>query len=371
MTSPVLPIARVVPALRRWFAGAKRDLPWRRVNPRTGRRNPYHVLVSEIMLQQTQVSRVEPAFRAFVRRFPSVRSLARAHPDDVRRAWSGLGYYRRAMLLHRAAAEIVSRFAGRVPDDADALRSLPGVGRYTAGAVASIAFARPAPIVDGNVLRVLIRLAGRDGAADDPDSLAWAWTQAERLVGTTDTEPIHDPGEINEALMEFGALVCTPAAPRCDACPLAGACGALRAGRVAEIPRPKRAPRRERLDLHVLVLTDARGRVLLTRRPEGALWGGLWAPPDAHDEPAARTLAARLGATLAPAGVVERTLTHRRLVLHVWRGETARARASTTRRWVPPADLAREGAPSAHRAAVALALGDSRTKKAPGSKPGA
>lgn len=371
MTSPDVPIARVVPVLRRWFARAKRDLPWRRLDPRTGRRNPYHVLVSEIMLQQTQVSRVEPAFRAFVRRFPGVRALARAHPDDVRRAWSGLGYYRRAMLLHRAAAEIVDRFGGRVPDDADALRTLPGVGRYTAGAVASIAFGRPAPIVDGNVLRVLLRVGGRDGAADDPASLAWAWSQAERLVRATGPDAAPDPGEINEALMEFGALVCTPAAPRCDACPLARACGALRAGRVAEIPRPKRAPRRERLDLHVLVLTEARGRVLLERRPEDALWSGLWAPPDAPDEPAAHALAAHLGATLAPAGMVERTLTHRRLVLHLWRGVVARARTSDTRRWERPADLSREGVPSAHRAAVAHALGETRTKKAPGSKPGA
>src|SRR5690606_18237159 len=161
--------------LCRWFHDHAREMPWR-ILPR----DPYHALVSEFMLQQTQVSRVLEKFPAFLARFPTLRHLARADEQDVLAAWSGLGYYRRARNLHAAARAIADRFDGRVPASADDLRSLPGVGRYTAGAVASIVFNQPVPIVDGNVARVLIRLEGRDLAADEGQP--WAWTRAAELV---------------------------------------------------------------------------------------------------------------------------------------------------------------------------------------------
>ncbi|MDX2131717.1 MAG: A/G-specific adenine glycosylase [Planctomycetota bacterium] len=349
---------RVPVALVRWFEQSRRPFPWRKVNPRTGRRDPYRALVSEFMLQQTQASRVEPAFRAFVRRFPSVRALARAHPDEVRRAWSGLGYYRRASMLHAAACEIVSRFGGVVPRDAAALRTLPGVGAYTAGAIASIVYNEREPIVDGNVLRVLLRLHGRDGAADDPASVSWAWAQARHLAA----DPRVQPGEVNEGIMEFGALVCTPAAPRCDACPLARQCVARRTGRVHEIPRPKRPPPRAEVHLHVLVVTDLAGRVLLEQLPADGLWARLWAPPTiaGADADLARD-AARRGLSLLPAGELARTLTHRRVRLRLWRAHVpTRPRPSRTRRWVLPDALVDQGVPSAHVAAVRAALAAAR-----------
>jgi len=190
-------------------------------------RDPYFSLVSELMLQQTQVARVIEKFTEFVGRFPTVEALARADEGGVLAVWSGLGYYRRARHLHRAAREIVARFEGRVPTTVEELMTLPGVGRYTAGAVASMVFGRAEPLVDGNVARVLVRIEGRECSA--AEGVAWAWERAGELVriaeapkGQSAKRSLLGPGVFNEGLMELGAVVCVPRGPRCGVCPVRG-----------------------------------------------------------------------------------------------------------------------------------------------------
>ncbi len=246
------PHARAIAgALVRWFRRGHRDLPWRRT------RDPYAVWVSEIMLQQTRVEVVVPYYERFLARFPAVDTLATAPLDEVLAQWAGLGYYRRARQLHAAAGSIVRDHAGRLPEPEDALRGLPGIGRYTAGAIRSIAFGLPAPIVDGNVARVLSRLFALAGG---PGEAAWEkrlWGLATALV------PAADPSAFNQGLMELGATVCTPRAPRCDACPLARFCQARGHGRPEAYPPPKARARVERVERWALVST---------RRSDGALW---------------------------------------------------------------------------------------------------
>lgn len=322
-----------------WFASAARDLPWRR------RRGGYAALVSELMLQQTQVSRVLEKFEPFLERFPTPAALAAASEDEVLAAWQGLGYYRRARLLHAAAKACVARHDGEVPPDLESLLELPGVGRYTAGAIASIVHGAPAPIVDGNVARVLLRVFGRDGRPGDRATDAWAWERADAFARGAGDEV----AAANEGLMELGATVCTPAAPRCAECPLAARCRARAEGRVDSIPSPKaRAARRE------LVLVTARiartdGAVLLEQRPRGGLWGGLWQPPTVEHpegaELAPRAAAQALGLDLAlvPVGIVPFATTHRSVRFVVLearvRGRGA-ALATAGRRWVGAHELA-------------------------------
>lgn len=258
--------ARRITRLCEWFAAHARDLPWRR--NRTG----YTALVAEAMLQQTQVSRVIEVFNRFMRRFPDVRSLARADEQEVLAHWQGMGYYRRAENLHAAARMIVDEFDGNVPRDVESLLRLPGVGRYTAGAIASIVHGAAAPIVDGNVERVLARWHAKH-AAGEQDSKRWTWRKAEELAAAAPR-----PGVFNEALMELGALVCTPASPRCGSCPVAGDCLARKRGLQNEIPAPRRRPERA-ARVHHAVVISAGGKVLLEQRPRGGMWGGMWQPP--------------------------------------------------------------------------------------------
>jgi A/G-specific adenine glycosylase len=279
--------------LTRWFSARARDLPWRRPlvddpnsPPRPDRirprRDPYATLVSELMLQQTQVSRVIEKFQAFLAEFPTVRHLADADEHRVLALWSGLGYYRRARLLHAAARKIVDDFDAVIPADIDQLRSIPGIGDYTAGAIASIALDRPVPLVDGNVARVLFRLHGRDAAQSDPRDMAWAWKRAARLVDAATSAvgtPALHAGDLNEALMELGATVCTPAAARCMFCPVRDRCDAYSKGLVDRIPRPKKAPAKRAILCLCLLITDRRGRLLLERRSDDGMWAGMWQTP--------------------------------------------------------------------------------------------
>jgi A/G-specific adenine glycosylase len=318
---PLDPAARdanVAVALGAWFDGAARDLPWRR------QREPYAVWLSEIMLQQTRVDTVVPYFQRFLQRFPDVRALASADLDDVLHLWSGLGYYRRARQLHAAAREVTERFGGVFPDGIAELRSLPGVGAYTAGAIASIAYGRREPLVDGNVARVLARLeAIDDPMGGSPATARRLWAVAARLL------PGERPGRFNEALMELGATVCTPREPRCDACPLSPFCAARAAGRERELPVTVARRATPLIEAVSLVLTDGRGRVLFARRREGGLFGGLWEPPmveGVSTPAAARPLLAALGLPLGPLlgrralrelGRVTHVLTHRRMAVTV------------------------------------------------------
>jgi A/G-specific adenine glycosylase len=281
-------IARFRTAVLGYFDTARRDVPWRED------RDPYRVMVSEFMLQQTRTETVIPYFEEWIRAFPDVERLAHAGPEDVLKRWEGLGYYRRARNLHRSAREIVERHGGRVPSDPNVLRTLPGIGEYTAGAIASIAFDVATPAIDGNVRRVMARLA------DDPDpqpTLLRAWTSA--LVD------LDRPGAFNQGLMELGSRVCRPRGPHCATCPVGDWCRAKAAGTQADRPRPAKrgSVPHEHRGVAVLVRAGSRGsghQILLRRRSDDGLLGGLWEMPSAvaPDPSEAQTVARALAYSL-------------------------------------------------------------------------
>jgi len=279
-------------SLARWFAEHGRALPWRPAAARTppGPRDPYAVLVSEVMLQQTRVEAVVPYFERWMRRFPDVRSLASADVDEVLKLWQGLGYYRRALRLHEAARWLVSERGGAFPATRDGLRSLPGVGPYTSAAVAALAFGEDQIAVDGNVRRVAARLLGR---AELPADREVERALAELLDGGPGPGNGRNAPQppVAEALIELGALVCTPRAPACDDCPLRSGCNAAAQGTPEAFPAPRArraTPRRRRYALVAL----AGDRVWLRRRGVGEMLSGLWGFPQTADAPpGARCLA--------------------------------------------------------------------------------
>ena len=256
--------------LLRWYDQHKRELPWRAVPP--ARANPYHVLVSEAMLQQTQVATVIAYFQRFIAAYPTLGDLAAAEEQQVLHLWQGLGYYRRARHLHAAARRIVADHAGRIPRTAPSLMTLPGVGRYSAGAVASIAFNQPEPVLDGNVARVLARHRALDQPIDDNATRKQLWFTAQQLL-----DP-HRPGDFNQALMELGALRCLPRKPDCAACPLARSCLAHQRGLSHSLPvrRPRSTPRPV---VHAVAAIQRNGRWLFHQRPDVGLWASLWQLP--------------------------------------------------------------------------------------------
>jgi len=314
------------------------------------------------MLQQTRVETVIPYYERFLARFPTVDALADAEPDEVMTSWAGLGYYSRARNLRAAAQQVVREHGGRVPGEVEALRALPGVGRYTAGAVASIAFERPAPVVDGNVARVLARLLALELDVRSPAGERRLWAEAEALAHGP------APGELNQALMELGARLCTPRAPRCPQCPLARHCRALAAGLTEALPvkAPKAAPKRIEA---VAALLERGRRVLAVRRPPRGLLGGLWELPGGElggGEPSARALgrALRERIGLAPVGArllgeVTHGFTHRTLRLHVFRATASagrvRRREIDAHRWLPLPALERLPLSAVAKKALALA----------------
>lgn len=344
-------IARAVCA---WFSAHARPMPWR-ITPR----DPYLSLVSEVMLQQTQVSRVLEKWPGFVGRFPTLAALAAAPEQAVLAAWSGMGYYRRARHVHAAAREIVSRFGGRVPDDPVALRSLPGIGRYTAGAIASIVYGRPEPIVDGNVARVLLRVEGKRLGPEE--GVKWAWGRAEELVQSSRGPERQSarssglsrgggragvgPAMLNEGLMELGAVVCTPRAPRCGECPLARVCVARARGVQDRIPRAKRAVLKRPIYCATVLIEDSGGRVLVERRGTAGLWAGMWQAPTIERPrraPTRREIERTLG--VGPIERVERftrALSHRDATFDVWHAAEATPKTPTPPggRWVTRAAL--------------------------------
>jgi A/G-specific adenine glycosylase len=326
-----------------WFARARRDLPWRETP-----RDPYRVWLSEVMLQQTRVEVVVPYYLRFLRRFPTLASLAGANEDEVLALWSGLGYYARGRNLHRAARAAAA--AGGLPRTEAALRELPGFGPYTAAAVASLAFGEQVPLVDGNVARVLARVLRLSG--DAAEARERAWRIAPQLL------PRGRAGEFNEALMELGATVCTPRNPRCGACPLSRDCGARRQGEPEGFPRPRRAKTRPLLIWAAPALLRADGAVLLRRRGEGELFAGLWDLPSAGvrgDDAAgaARATLAACGVSgrprLEPCGEVRQVLTHRDLRVLLFRARARTAATPAGLRWALPADLASVGLSSLAR----------------------
>lgn len=285
-----------------WDAHGRKDLPWQR-DP-----TPYRVWVSEVMLQQTQVATVLRYYERFMAHFPDVVALAAAPADAVLHLWSGLGYYSRARNLHRAAQRVRDEFAGVVPVEFAALASLPGIGRSTAGAILALATGQRHPILDGNVRRVLARLHRIEEAPDRPAVIARLWTLAD---GHT---PEVRVAAYTQAIMDLGATVCTRRAPQCIACPLAGICRAHHDGVAEGLPAPKRRRARPQRATVALLVRDPEGRVLLEKRPDSGIWGGLWGLPETENlDAVAGWCLARLGAppgALRALPVVRHGFTH-------------------------------------------------------------
>jgi A/G-specific adenine glycosylase len=325
-------------ALLAHYDRSHRDLAWRRT------RDPYRIWLSEVMLQQTRVETVEPRYRRFLQRFPTVRRLASAQPEEVCEEWVGLGYYSRARNLNAAARAIVKFHGGRVPREPSELERLPGIGRYTAGAIASIAFGVEAPVVDGNVARVLSRLFALQTAPRSTVGARRLWSLAGELVRGD------RPGDLNQAIMELGATLCLPAHPRCGECPLRRFCRAARSPDPTRYPR--KAPRPARPELHIAFAWA----VWLERRPLDGLWAGLWQPPAAEGARAKRTLETETGLELGPAlASIEHHLTHRRVIARVFPAAGAvRLRHRTT--LAPYADPLAAPLSALARKAVSAAL---------------
>lgn len=338
-----------------FFDQHARDLPWRRDH------DGYRVWTSEIMLQQTRVEAVVPYYERWMRRFPTIDALAAASQDDVLKAWEGLGYYSRARNLHSAARLVRERFGGTMPDDYSALRALPGIGDYTAGAIASIVYGLPEPAVDGNVRRVLSRLFDRDLEGNNLRTVAAVLVPAER------------PGDFNQALMELGATICTPRSPRCGNCPVSELCLANAVG--TQMLRPARKPKSAvpTFDVGVAVVRDNASRVLLVRRPDHGLLAGMWELPgalaEAGDTPADAALRAarrtlRLDTvaleTNEPAAnresvaSIEHRFSHRVERYHAYSvAGTFRLRTTTQRAWYDPDAPSERALPRAQRKLLA------------------
>ena len=322
-----------------WYARHKRSLPWR------DEPDAYRIWISEIMLQQTQVETVIPYYERWLARFPSVEALAAAPLNDVLAAWEGLGYYSRARNLHRAAQIVAGELGGKLPSNVAGLLALPGIGRYTAGAIASMAFGVDAPVLDGNVKRVLARVFDVRSDVKSPAGTKELWTLTEGQV------PPGRAGDYNQALMDLGATICTPRAPACDICPVRGLCAARRLGVQLQRPvMPARRPRPERV--YAAGVVRKAGRVLLGQRATDELLGGLWAFPAVECSPSSafgdglrRALRDDWGLAVS-VGPQLQTLfhgfTHFKLTLHVfecrWRAGRVK-RGASPRRWVRPADL--------------------------------
>ena len=332
-----------------FYDRSRRDLPWRTSA------NPYAVWVSEVMLQQTRVSTVLRYFPAWMKRFPSVRALALAPEADVLHAWQGLGYYSRARRLHGAAKAVVERHGGELPSNPEALRALPGVGAYSAGAIASIAFGLQEPIVDGNVVRVLSRAFGLRGDPEKAPLKRALWTLARELV------PAERPGDFNQALMELGATVCTPRSPICDNCPLQKRCVARAEGLVEALPELKRRDAPTPVGVAAAIVR-ANGRVLVVQVPDDATrWAGLYTFPQVErgtNEEAARAAAravreqAGLTAEVGErAAVLTHAITRFRITLEAYDAVVTAPRTRTTARasFVRPGELGGLAMPAPHR----------------------
>jgi len=339
-----------------WYDAHGRDLPWRET------RDPYAILVSEVMLQQTQVSRVVTYWPAFLDRFPSAEALASASLDDVLSAWSGLGYYGRARRLRAAAVQIVAEHGGVVPESPEALRRLPGIGKYTAAAVSSIAFNLPEPVLDANVVRVVARLLA---FREDASGAAGRRVLAAAAAGLL--EPGR-PGDSNQALMDLGATVCTPESPSCSSCPALPYCAAAAAGHPERFPSPARRGATVET-FEAVAVVARRGKVLLGKPGhERGWWEGLWIPPrspiDRVEEAAERLAGALasigLSGVLVPWGkTIRYTVTRHRVSTRVFALESPRGalRKSSGWRWFSSEDLAGLALPAPYLRALSDRIG--------------
>jgi len=342
-------------ALLAWFEADARDLPWRKTS------DPYKVWLSEVILQQTRVDQGLPYYERFVEAFPTVEALASASEDAVLKRWEGLGYYTRARNLHKAAKTVVDVYGGVLPRAPEALQLLPGVGKYTAGAIASIAFGARAPVVDGNVKRVLARLFNIEESIDDSETEKALWGIADALV------PADRPGDFNQAMMELGARICVPKSPDCAACPVAAQCQARRAGVQRERPvrnAKKAVPHKE----IVIAAIENDGKFLLGKRPPTGLLGGLWEfpggkiePGETHEQALVRECDEELGVRVRVGGMVanvKHAYTHLRVTLNVYRCRVVsgkpKAKTHTELRWVAPSEFDEFAFPKANHKFIDL-----------------
>ncbi|TAN00729.1 MAG: A/G-specific adenine glycosylase [Rhizobiaceae bacterium] len=343
----------IAAALLFWYDRHHRDLPWRTPPAAVragGRSEPYHVWLSEIMLQQTTVEAVKPYFRKFTALWPTVGALADADPDDIMKAWAGLGYYSRARNLVKCAREIVSKHGGIFPRDEAELKALPGIGDYTAAAVAAIAFDRPATVVDGNVERVVSRLAALERPARE------AKPEIRRFV--RQITPLDRPGDFAQGMMDLGATICTPRNPTCFLCPLSGNCIALERGEVDRFPSKSIKPERPRRQGSAFVAIRGDGAILLRKRPEKGLLGGMSEVPTtawtARIDGETGAGAAPFAADWQPAGSIRHVFTHFELDLSVYRAEVGQLALPEGWWWSP--SVQREALPTVMKKAIEAAV---------------
>ena len=313
-------------SIERWFRARQRPLPWRETY------DPWEVWVSEVMLQQTRMEVVLPYFARFVRSFPTLAAAAEASEEQVLAAWSGLGYYRRAKMLRAGAIEVTERFGGSVPSTVEELLTIPGIGRYTAGAIASVAFNQHAPIVDGNVARILSRVFLIDEPAGSPALMRESWLREEELVAACKR-----PRDFNQGLMECGALICTPRKPACELCPVRNQCLAYATNRVHELPRAKEKKPTRELRIPLYIVTDMHGRILM-RRESGQLMNAMYHLP--HGNPSLLGGEAFETKSRALLGSFKHTVTDRRITFEVYAAELpTRVRGEQDCSWIDPTDL--------------------------------
>jgi len=360
--------ARLVPLLLSWFATQARDLPWRHTT------DPYAIWISEIMLQQTQVKTVIPYWEGWLQELPTVKALAEAPEDRVLKLWEGLGYYSRARNLRAAAQLIMNHHDGRFPTNLPTLLDLPGIGRYTAGAVASIAFNQPAPILDGNVIRVLTRIQALTGDPREKRLNEMLWELAGQLVREAHANQAFSPlygksagasSALNQALMDLGATVCTPRAPTCLTCPVRSLCRAQQLGRQEDFPET--APRPVVTSRYfVVAVLERAGRFLVRKRPSGGVNAGFWEFPNLEvaDSALDRRIATARWLSLEPTDLcqmapVRHSITRYRFHLEVFRAtmELRHWPMEVAAQWVTPEELAALALTSAHRRIARQLLG--------------
>ena len=358
----------IVSSLLTWFCANARDLPWRRTS------DPYGIWVSEIMLQQTQVKTVIPFWERWMRELPTIQSLADAHSDKIHKLWEGLGYYTRVRNMQRAAQIIVSAFGGKFPETFEQVHELTGIGRYTAGAICSIAFNQPTPILDGNVIRVLTRVYGIAGNPRDKQVNADLWQGADALVRIASqttfvpkipptffkgrSHPIPSCSFFNQSLMELGALVCTPRQPACESCPLCTNCTALRESRVPELPNlgERAAATKRKITAYVV---ERAGKFLVRQRPAGVVNANLWEFPTFEKNAEIETDAKFSKLEKKPFCRINHSITRYRIQLDAFRANLA-TENECTGRWHSITEMEKLAFPSAHRKILDVLINSSK-----------
>jgi len=343
-----LKLRKLVSRLLDWFGRSARDLPWRRT------RDPYAIWVSEVMLQQTQVKTVMPYWERWLRELPTIEAAAGASSEKIHKLWEGLGYYTRVRNLQRAAQMVMERHGGKFPKEHAAVLALPGVGRYTAGAICSMAFNQPAPILDGNVIRVLTRLFGIAKDPREPETNRLLWELAGKLVGGAKGAGRNSCSHLNQSLMELGATVCAPRNPECGVCPVRRSCFAFQRNRIEQLPNAGR--RQAATARHfVAFVVERNGRYLVRQRPPGVVNAHLWEFPNVEVTGKGRSAGAAFQSQFgfAPPGlrrlcVLKHSITRYRITLEAHRVEPAKRLKIPGGAWLPPSQMLALAFTSAH-----------------------